>query len=53
MIPVLVETFESKFNGSKRPIYIKTGEELVRRPAAIAVVTGEWTGDIPAVTISE
>jgi hypothetical protein len=53
MIPVLVETFESTLNGSKRPSYVKTGEELVRNPAAIAVITGEWAGDIPPVTISE
>jgi hypothetical protein len=53
MIPVLTETFEAQFNGTKRPTYIKVGEEWLRNESVIGIITSDWTGSIPPTTICE
>ena len=53
MVPVLTETFEAKFNGTKCPTYVKIAEDWLAKPSVIGIITGDWAGYIPPVTICE
>jgi len=53
MVPVLKETYEAKFNGTKCPNYQKVNEKFLAEPSCIGILTAAPTGFIPPLTMCE
>jgi hypothetical protein len=53
IVPVLRETYEAVFNGTKRPTYNLQESTWVQDEYVFGVLTAEDVGQIPSVTICE
>jgi len=53
IVPVLKETYHAKFNGTKKPLYTRVHQNLMRDPYVMGILTAAPVGEIPPVTLCE
>lgn len=53
MVPIMKEKYKARFNGTKKPTYIKIESEYVREPNVLGILTAGAPGYLPPVTLCE